>query len=113
MKTNPIFLAVSTLTLAAPALIHSAQGDSRSSAATDPVIQPDAPRAGLVTVIKDRPSTRRSEWRVAWKSLTALPAAERERLRGLVRAVDRSNRDRAPHSQASSALAAPRSTDGI
>lgn len=94
MKTNPILLAITTISLATPAMIQNARSGHNGEELAPP---PDrAPRAGLVTVIENRPDADRPRWRVAWKSLSALPLAERERLRALVREFDRANRARAP-----------------
>ena len=110
MKTNLILLAVSALTVATPAVIQSAQSDTPANTALpgDPAVLGEHPRGGLVTVVPNRPASH-SQWRVAWKSLTALPAAERDRLRDLVRAVDKANRPRAPRTltPAAAAVAIP------
>ena len=99
MKTNPILLAVSTLTLAAPAVIHSAQSEAAATG-PKPIAQPDSPRAGLVTIVDITTGTPGSagdsKRRIAWKSLAALPTGERDRLLKLVRLVDRANPPRAP-----------------
>ena len=100
MKTNPILLAITTVTLATPAMIQSAQPSS-----DEPSVQADQPpRAGLVTVIENQAEAREPRWRIAWKSLTALPVAKRERLQGL---VDRANRARAPLGQTQRTVPAP------
>ena len=94
-------LAVTTLSLAAPAAMHSAQ--SKSTASGNTIVQPDGPRAGLLTIVEmdaAPPMIGVAKSRIAWKSLSCLPTGERARLLTLVRAVDRANRPRAPRIRA-------------
>ncbi len=111
-KANPTALAtIAALLFAIPATIGIARtADASPAVAADPtvIIQPDAaarPAAGLVTIVDARQAQFRPQRRIAWRSLAAVPIAERQRLRALIDALppvrpklvrDRHQSDRVP-----------------